>query len=202
MDSQSIQQLYDNEYGPDTVSDTINSFREHADRIAYVMALVKELEPESILELGCGKGLLGQMFRWQRGYAPKVLDGVDISTVVINRCTMYDNMYQLNLCEPFQLAQKYDLVLLMEVLEHVPDPVAVMANALRHTKNRLIISTPEEESIDGVIHVRHVVPQDHYDWLIAAGLQKAKVSRQFLPSLFCEKPHWKGWNFTAVEVLP
>jgi 2-polyprenyl-3-methyl-5-hydroxy-6-metoxy-1,4-benzoquinol methylase len=201
MNSSEIQNLYDKEYGSETYWDLVNAFREHADRISYVMSIVKGRQPKSILEIGCGTGVFGLMFRWQRGYAPEKVEGVDVSKFVVDRCTWYDSIYQFDACQPFDLQRKYDLVLLMEVLEHVPDPVTVMANALRHTKGNLLISTPVEDGdVDGVIHVRHVGRDDHIKWMREAGYNPTQYGTHFLPSQFCEKPHWMGWNFTLVEV--
>jgi SAM-dependent methyltransferase len=179
-----------------------NTFREHADRFAHIMGLIHAWEPEAILDVGCQKGFTGRLVQWKRGYAPKIIDGVDIapfSCAYAKDVNGYTGVHCLDFRFPFDLGRKYDLVLCLEVLEHIFDPVPVFENVLKHFCKRALFSAPvEDEPIDGVIHVRHVDAHECMKALIQA-FPYMNVSTWFLEARFMEKPHWHGWNFFLVE---
>jgi len=184
----------------DFVSRFYNSFREHADRFHFVMSLVRELKPASVLDLGCSYGAFGALVRWGHGYAPQRITGVDFSSESLAfalRYSGYDTVITADL-QTRQDFPKADLVLCMEVLEHVQDPWTVAVNAAQASTKWVLFSTPVEEEFDGLFHVRHVSPENLLAWASAAGLYPVRA--QFLESEFCEKPHWKGWNFLLCAI--
>lgn len=175
----------------------LNGIREHIDRINTVCRLVHEVAPRSVLDIGCNRGLFGQLIRWNH-QEKKFIVGVDISRLSYKYAKGvmgYDMTHTLNASEPFSLGIAFDLVLCMEILEHVPNPEQVVWNAYTHMcpGSIAIFSCPHElGEIDGEFHVRQVPLQTLESWV-----HKHLSIRDSwtLPSTFCEKPKWQGWHF-------
>lgn len=192
-----LYELHDSDLFDDFPS-LVNGIREHVDRIYTVCKIVKLEHPASVLDIGCNRGLFGSLIRLNHG-SVKNVSGVDISGCSCRHALKmgYDHAYQLNASEPFNLSQKFNFVLCMEILEHVPDPIQVVRNAFTHLYpgGKALFTCPVEEGeIDGEFHVRKVLREDLLHWIEEAGFLK-HPQNFFLESTFCEKPHWKGWNF-------
>jgi 2-polyprenyl-3-methyl-5-hydroxy-6-metoxy-1,4-benzoquinol methylase/acetyltransferase-like isoleucine patch superfamily enzyme len=133
----------------------------------YDVEKILELCPNrgSILELGCGEGLLT---RELVKHFDKVV-AVDGSSICIEKAR--DKLLSLNWCgkaeliksmfEDFETDEKFDNIILVHVLEHVDDPVTVLMKAKELLKynGRIIIIVPNAESIHraigmemGIIH--------------------------------------------------
>jgi 2-polyprenyl-3-methyl-5-hydroxy-6-metoxy-1,4-benzoquinol methylase len=73
--------------------------------------------------------------------------------------------------EDFQPPRTYDYVLCTEILEHVPDPVAVLRTARRALAPAgLAYITSPSTHWGNNTHVRGVAPDDLRAWLADAGL--------------------------------
>jgi 2-polyprenyl-3-methyl-5-hydroxy-6-metoxy-1,4-benzoquinol methylase len=115
-------------------------------------------EPQSVLDYGCGSGAFLALLRDEYGVVK--VEGLEISEpareVAINH-------YSLDVVPSLETLHQdvYDFVLLMEVIEHVPDPVEFFASASAHvsTGGHVLITTP---AVDNFIGRR---PQicTHYD---------------------------------------
>jgi 2-polyprenyl-3-methyl-5-hydroxy-6-metoxy-1,4-benzoquinol methylase len=105
-------------------------------------------KPQSVLDYACGSGAFLALLRDEYG-VPKV-EGFEISEpareVAINR-------YSLDVApSPDALRHgSYDFVLLMEVIEHVPDPVEFLAAAAARVSigGYVLITTPAVDSFIG-----------------------------------------------------
>jgi len=89
------------------------------------------LEPGSLVEIGCGDGaLLAEL----RGLAP-VLDGFELSAPAAEMARRH--VPEARRVEPYDGARvpagdgEYDLAVLSHVLEHVPEPAPLLAEAAR-----------------------------------------------------------------------
>lgn len=201
-----IRAMYDAEYaeGVTDYAYLLNGFREHADRIAFVMKKVWKWQPKSLLDVGCQKGHFGALCNWTHRPLQRLV-GVDISPLVGNIARTqhgYHEVHILNASSYFDLKEQFDLVLCMELLEHVPNPKQVIANCMRHVKvgGRALFSTPDEDGpIDGKIHVRNYGEAGPIHDIQATIGVDYRISEAYLPSAFCEKPHWRGWAFVEVE---
>lgn len=182
--------------------DILNGFREHVDRIHFVMATVKGLKPESVLDLACNIGVFGAMLRWNHGYAPKSVVGLDISPSNCEhavRVMQYDRAINADV-ESWRPSadDRADLVLCMELLEHVAAPWVVTGVALMAAKQYVLFSVPVETGDpDGIYHVRKVSLEDLTGWIRSHNGQIAWS--QFVASEFCEALHWKGWLFVLAK---
>jgi SAM-dependent methyltransferase len=110
-----------------------------------LVALISRVGPRTILDVGCAEGLVIR----QLGISwPAVeLYGVDIDIrllrvaqdIASTATYLVANAYQLPLRDRY-----YDLVICTEVLEHLEDPRAAMAEILRVAKGHCLISVPNE----------------------------------------------------------
>ncbi len=109
--------------------------------------LLTGAEPESVLDVGCGEGVL--VHRWAQMLEPRRVVGVDLEEESIQAgwaARQAPNLeYRVGLAEslPFT-AREFDLVSAIEVLEHVPDPARTLAEMARCAQRHLLVSVPRE----------------------------------------------------------
>ncbi|MFM9045787.1 MAG: class I SAM-dependent methyltransferase [Solirubrobacterales bacterium] len=106
--------------------------------------MVRESSPKTVLDAGCGEGetieRLGDLL-------PHPVTGVDLNpdsvAFAVERLPgdRFDTADLLNL--PFG-DDSFDLVLCLEVLEHIPDPRPALAELARVSSRELILSVPHE----------------------------------------------------------
>jgi len=116
-------------------------------RFRRILELIKKMIPEreSCLEIGCGEGL---MTRELAGLFQRV-DAVDVSQVMISRRPQLSNVrYHVGDAERWQtLVERYDLVVLSEVLEHLRDPARAVREYAR-VGRYLLATAPVTEQIN------------------------------------------------------
>jgi 2-polyprenyl-3-methyl-5-hydroxy-6-metoxy-1,4-benzoquinol methylase len=103
--------------------------------------------PESVLDVGCGEGVLTA--RWAGQLGEKRIVGIDLEDPKLQaqwatrqRPNLeYRAMPAENL--PFA-AGEFDLATAIEVLEHVPDPEHTLAEMARVASGHLLVSVPRE----------------------------------------------------------
>jgi SAM-dependent methyltransferase len=117
-------------------------------KAAHVEALCARLglRPQTVVEIGCGDGaVLAEMAR--RGLAG-VLDGFELSSIaagyardrgVARRVEAFDGEHV-----PAE-THEYDLAVLSHVLEHVPDPLPLLAEAAR-VAPYVLVEVPLEDN--------------------------------------------------------
>jgi 2-polyprenyl-3-methyl-5-hydroxy-6-metoxy-1,4-benzoquinol methylase len=92
-----------------------------------VVSCLEHARGRSLLDLACGDGLMTAMFskRFER------VVGVDASSkhVTEARKRLPSATFHDSLIEDFETDEKFDTVLLLDILEHVVDPVAVLRKA-------------------------------------------------------------------------
>jgi SAM-dependent methyltransferase len=106
--------------------------------------MVAEVEPASVLDAGCGEGetieRLGDLL-------PHPVTGVDLNPESVRFAAerlpgdRFDTADLLSL--PFE-DDSFDLVLCLEVLEHIPDPRPALDELARVSSGELILSVPHE----------------------------------------------------------
>jgi ubiquinone/menaquinone biosynthesis C-methylase UbiE len=107
-------------------------------------ALLPTTAPVSILEVGLGEGEVSE--RISRRYPDARLVGIDLPDKELaaawqskGLASAFADIAQL----PFP-DDAFDLVLAIEVLEHVPDPAAALAELARVARGNLVLSVPRE----------------------------------------------------------
>jgi SAM-dependent methyltransferase len=102
--------------------------------------ILAEIAPKSAFDAGCGFGFLVEALR-ERGVDA---GGMDLSSYAIENVHPLIKPYcrQGSIAEP--LPGRYDLIVTLEVLEHIPSPVAeqAIANLCAHADDILFSSTP------------------------------------------------------------
>jgi 2-polyprenyl-6-hydroxyphenyl methylase/3-demethylubiquinone-9 3-methyltransferase len=107
-------------------------------RVSYIERQALGVEGKSILDVGCGGGILAEALA-QQGAQVTGIDMAELSLKVA-RLHLHESQlaidYQLSTVEAFaehHVAQ-FDIVTCLEMLEHVPDPASVIASAARLLK--------------------------------------------------------------------
>jgi 2-polyprenyl-3-methyl-5-hydroxy-6-metoxy-1,4-benzoquinol methylase len=109
--------------------------------------LFQRAQPQSLLDVGCGEGVLVQ--QWALSLPGKRVVGIDLEEDSIQAGWAergapnleYRTMQAENL--PFS-ANEFDLAAAIEVLEHVPDPEHTVAEMARCAERHLLVSVPRE----------------------------------------------------------
>ena len=99
--------------------------------IPTVMKIVRHLKPNSILDIGCGNGKYGFLFRealdldygrMQKGLWNIVINGVEVENSYITSVHEYIyNVVFISDWKDFESKTKYDIAFMGDVLEHFTD---------------------------------------------------------------------------------
>jgi 2-polyprenyl-3-methyl-5-hydroxy-6-metoxy-1,4-benzoquinol methylase len=103
--------------------------------------------PQSVLDVGCGEGVLTH--EWAERLGDKRIVGIDLDDDELR--AHWEQRSRPNLeyrCEEAThlsfADDEFDLATAIEVLEHVPDPEATVAEMARVAKTHLLVSVPRE----------------------------------------------------------
>jgi 2-polyprenyl-3-methyl-5-hydroxy-6-metoxy-1,4-benzoquinol methylase len=114
---------------------------------AELDALLALANPESVLDVGCGEGVL--VHRWARLSPQRQLVGVDLEEQSIQagwqEHVAPNLQYRLARAEELPFGDsEFDLVSAIEVLEHVRDPLGTLREMKRCARCHLLVSVPRE----------------------------------------------------------
>jgi ubiquinone/menaquinone biosynthesis C-methylase UbiE len=109
--------------------------------------LFARADPSSLLDVGCGEGVL--VHRWAQRLGEQRVVGIDLQEESLQAGWAqrqapnleYRTMAAENL--PFA-TNEFDLATAIEVLEHVPDPERTLAEMARCAERHLLVSVPRE----------------------------------------------------------
>jgi hypothetical protein len=119
-------------------------------RVAKILGMLRAIQPESLLDLGSGRGT----FLWPllAGFPQLRVTAVelhrqrllDLSAVRNGGCDQLDviaaDMQRLPIRDT-----SFDVVTLLEVLEHLPDPAAAARCALQAARRFVLVTVPSKE---------------------------------------------------------
>jgi 2-polyprenyl-3-methyl-5-hydroxy-6-metoxy-1,4-benzoquinol methylase len=109
--------------------------------------LFEQAEPSSVLDVGCGEGVL--VHRWAERLGQGRVVGIDLEEESIQAGwaqRQAPNLeYRVVRSEDLPFAEnEFDMACAIEVLEHVPDPEHTLAEMARCAQRHLLVSVPRE----------------------------------------------------------
>jgi 2-polyprenyl-3-methyl-5-hydroxy-6-metoxy-1,4-benzoquinol methylase len=109
--------------------------------------LLDSAEAGSLLDVGCGEGVLTQ--RWAKALAPRRVVGIDLDDPLL--AAEWEQRGEPNLTYIAQRAERlpfadgeFEVATAIEVLEHVPDPAHTVAEMARCASVYVLVSVPHE----------------------------------------------------------
>jgi len=138
--------------------------------IFLLLDLLDDIKFKSLFDIGCGDGRF--LREVNNRYSNKRLMGVDYSMRAVNMAKALNPEIQykcLNICEYDKSIGLYDVVTLVEVLEHIPvneldEFVAYISKYLK-SDGRLILTVPHKNKSLQVKHYQHFDSQSLYSLL-------------------------------------
>lgn len=114
---------------------------------ATLEELFEAADPQSLLDVGCGEGVL--IHEWAGKLADKRVVGIDLEEESIQAGwaqRQAPNLeYRIMKAEDLPFADgEFDVATAIEVLEHVPDPEHTVAEMARVAERWLLVSVPRE----------------------------------------------------------
>lgn len=110
------------------------------------LKFIAKLCSGNVLDVGCGSGEL-------RKYLPEGTEYIGVDTEPSGKC-YYGSAYSL-----FFKNKSFDTVVLSEILEHLENPLQVLEEVKRITRDKVIISVPNPYNLDQIASV--LVHQDN-----------------------------------------
>ncbi len=103
--------------------------------------------PQSLLDVGCGEGVLTH--EWAQRLAGRRVVGIDLDDPALHaewqRRAAPNLEYRVTRAERLPFADgEFDLATAIEVLEHVPDPERSLQEMVRVARRHLLVSVPRE----------------------------------------------------------
>jgi len=149
-------------------------------RVRQVLGFLHGIEFESLLDVGSGRGVFLLPFMEE---FPQVqvtsLDLLDKRVIFLNELAAggYSQLtaYNKNICDQPFSENCFDVVTLLEVLEHIPEVDKAVAAAVKMAKKYVVVSVPSKED-DNPEHI-HLLTKDILTNLFAeAGCTKLHFS--------------------------
>jgi SAM-dependent methyltransferase len=169
----------------------------HRHALERLVTMVAELPVRSVLDVGCGSG---QNLRALAAFRTYRLAGIDVSDKALEkaRAAVPDAELHCMDVQVQKIDEKFDLVMSLQVVEHVPDDVAMIRNMRLMSNRYILIATmqgkmrPSETRIG---HLRNYSRAELAERMKSVGLKPIRV---------------EGWGFpfysplyrTAAEWLP
>jgi SAM-dependent methyltransferase len=110
--------------------------------------LFSQADPKSLLDVGCGEGVLTQQWAQRLG-DERLVVGIDLDDPALHaewaKRTAPNLSYRVMKAENLPFADnEFDTAAAIEVLEHVPDPEHTVAEMARVGQRWLLVSVPRE----------------------------------------------------------
>ena len=157
--------------------------KEMLPRVKAVMGFLKSVQPESLLDVGSGRGVF--LFPFLKEFPWVEVTSVDI---LPHRVQMLQRIadggignltaMQKDICYWNDAEGLYDVVTLLEVLEHIPDVQTAVSNAVRLARRFVVVSVPSQPD-DNPEHIH----------LLTKG-----ILTELFANAGCTKLHFSGVN--------
>ena len=144
---------------------------EELPRVKMVMGFLRGVRPESLLDVGSGRGVF--LFPFLRAFPQTPVTSLDLMDTRVQMLrAVHDggirNLTALrqDICLWDAPDASFDVVTLLEVLEHIPDAAAAVKNAVRLARRYVVLTVPSKPD-DNPEHI-HLFTKDSLSALFAA----------------------------------
>ena len=132
-------------------------------RVKAVLGFLRSVQPESLLDVGSGRGVFLfpflTQFPWTQVTAADILPRrVQMLQAIADGGIENLTVLERNICQWTQEEKLFDVVTLLEVLEHIPDVEQAIANAVRLARRFVVVSVPSQPD-DNPEHI-HLLTRD------------------------------------------
>ena len=160
-------------------------FKNHEElpRVKSVLGFLRGIQPESLLDVGSGRGVFLfpflREFPWVQVTSVDLLDyRVELLDAVRNGGVDNLTAIQQDICTWDMPDDSFDVVTLLEVLEHIPDVGRAVRAAVRLARRYVVVSVPSKPD-DNPEHI-HLLTKD--------------VLTKLFHEAGCRKLHFSGVN--------
>lgn len=151
-------------------------------RVQVVLGFLQGIVPAglctSLLDVGSGRGVF--LFPLLREFPDLEVTSLDIlpHRVELLQCIHeggVENLHPMleNICTWNAPDKSFDVVTMLEVMEHIPDTEAVVRNAIRLARNYIIVSVPSKPD-DNSEHIHLFSNEDLEQLFVSNGCKKVK----------------------------
>jgi len=121
--------------------------------------VIADVKPDSFLEIGCGRGV----FLERISQAVKSVEGLDINREAVKECRKRGLNATIGV--PGNLKNKYDVIALFEVLEHLDGLPQVLLDIVNHLnpRGRLILAVPNPKGYINDIEINLLDMPPHHN---------------------------------------
>lgn len=146
--------------------------------LGFLQGVVPAGQCQSLLDVGSGRGVF--LFPLLRDFPELHVTSLDIlpHRVELLQCIHdggIENLKPLlgDICTWNASDKSFDVVTMLEVMEHIPDTEAVVCNAIRLAKNYIIVSVPSKPD-DNPEHIHLFSKEDLKSLFLQHGCSKVK----------------------------
>ena len=150
--------------------------KEPLPRVKKTLGLLKAVQPESLLDVGSGRGVF--LFPFLREFPWVEVTSLDLlpRRVELMNALRSGGVETLNalcrdICDWDAPAGSFDVVTLLEVLEHIPDVAAAVRAAVRLARRYVIVTVPSRPD-DNPEHIHLLTKEKLTEMFGAAGCTK------------------------------
>lgn len=156
--------------------------KEDLPRVQVVLSFLQGIVPagqcQSLLDVGSGRGVF--LFPLLREFPNLEVTSLDIlpHRVELLQCLRDGGICNLHplqedICTWDAPDKSFDVVTMLEVMEHIPDTEAVVRNAVRLARNYIIVSVPSKPD-DNPEHIHLFTNEDLKELFLKNGCSKVK----------------------------
>ncbi|HPF88276.1 MAG TPA: class I SAM-dependent methyltransferase [Candidatus Limiplasma sp.] len=147
-------------------------------RVKHVLGFLRSIQPESLLDVGSGRGAFLWPFLHQFPYL--ALTSVDLlahrveflQTVTLGGLNNLQAL-QADICALEEPAESYDAVTLLEVLEHIPDVQEAVRRAVHVAKRYVVVTVPSKPD-DNPEHIHLLTKEKLTELFEKAGCKRLR----------------------------